>query len=381
MKKAILILAVLLLTSCKTLKIVSNQDVHFNFASQKIELKNNILLVNCDIEDEQRSLIVDFGATSSILFDTLVIPNYSKREKGTFGSVKSADSKKSSSAWIALKTKNNLVNSVNKAFVVLPIYSESIQRYDCINIEKKDLPIGIYGYDLLSSDDISTVIDFDELTITNINNEEVHNSLKNGFQEVKSEFSSRWFSIFVLINGIEYNFKFDTGFTGDFTIPYNNRINFLNEKHLSFEGNLYHTVTGKSQNKKDYFFDEKTVSFNNTNYEAIVALSNSITSQNVGIGFIKGFNWIINYKDKKVFVKKNGVKIDKKSFFPNNYIVVAENHKLKIIAKNSDEEKFNVYDEITAVNNRKITPDNICEIKNLLNTTTDWSILNIEIKN
>jgi hypothetical protein len=32
------------------------------------------------------------GATTSVIFDTLVIPKYYKREKGTFGSVKLADS-------------------------------------------------------------------------------------------------------------------------------------------------------------------------------------------------------------------------------------------------------------------------------------------------
>jgi len=41
--------------------------------------------------------------------------------------------------------------------------------------------------------------------------------------------------------------------------------------------------------------------------------------------------------------------------------------------------KFNVGDQITAINNTKVTPENISEIQNLLRKTEDWNTLNIEV--
>ena len=41
--------------------------------------------------------------------------------------------------------------------------------------------------------------------------------------------------------------------------------------------------------------------------------------------------------------------------------------------------KYNLGDEITSVNNQKVTPENICEMQDLLNKTEDWSTLNLEV--
>jgi len=191
MKKIILLLSLIALASCKTVKIVSQQDLKLSYASEKIELKNNSILIHCAIEDKPQTFQVDLGATSSVIFDTLVIPNYYRREKGTFGSVKSADDKSTKTAFVALKATNNLASSLNKAFLVVPVYNQSMSQYDCIPKDVKNDKVGLYGYDFFGYDDYVTAIDFDALTISNYKNEQLDGLIQNGYSEVKSEFNDR----------------------------------------------------------------------------------------------------------------------------------------------------------------------------------------------
>lgn len=377
MKKNIIILSLISLSSCKTLNIVSNQDVKLNYASEKIELKNNHILMNCLIEDKQQRFLLDLGSTTSVIFDTLVIPDYHKREKGTFGSIKSGDDKSLKSAFIALKVKNNLVEGPKKAFIVVPVFNQSMQNYDCISNDNEDAVVGLFGYDFFGDDEYVSHFDFDKSIISNYKNEQLNELIKDGYNEIKSEFKDRWLSIFVTINGVEYKFKIDTGFTGSFTIPFSAKINFINEEHQSVEGNLYHTLSGTSKKSEDCFFSDKELIFNNTKYKTALTVSKSISAQNVGIGFIKGFNWIIDNKNKKIYVKKNGLEFDTKSSFTKKYMIISENHKLKIMAKNTLETKYDVGDEITSINNNIITLENICEMQDLLNKTQDWNSLQL----
>ena len=55
------------------------------------------------------------------------------------------------------------------------------------------------------------------------------------------------------------------------------------------------------------------------------------------------------------------------------------NNQLKIITKLKSETKYNINDQIIAVNYQKVTPQNICEMQSLLNETNDWNTLQIEI--
>jgi hypothetical protein len=56
------------------------------------------------------------------------------------------------------------------------------------------------------------------------------------------------------------------------------------------------------------------------------------------------------------------------------------NDKLIIVFKNlAYSLKQNLGDQITSVNNIKVSSENICEMQNLLNETKDWSNLKLEI--
>ncbi|MBC7438474.1 MAG: hypothetical protein H7250_00610 [Flavobacterium sp.] len=379
MKKIILVLVIILFTSCKSLSIISNDDVKSKSSSEKITLKDNRILISCDLEDKPQTFLVDLGVTTSVIFDTLVIPNYHKIKKGNFGHLKSADNKNSKIVFIALKVKNNVVEGTKKAFVVLPSYKQSLQNYDCVPVNILKDNIGLFGYDFFRDSEYVTMIDFDKLYISNYKNERLNELIQDGFTEIKSEFKYQWLSIFVIINNVEYKFKMDTGFSGSFSIPFSKKISFLQEEHQSIQGSLYQTASGLTKENIDYIFSNKELIFNNNNYKTSLTISKAIQAQNVGMGFIKGFNWIIDSKNKKIYAKKNSLELDTNSAFTKKHVVVASNHQLKIIYKNVTEIKYNVGDEITSINNQKVTPENICEMQDLLNKTDDWNALKLVI--
>jgi hypothetical protein len=101
----------------------------------------------------------------------------------------------------------------------------------------------------------------------------------------------------------------------------------------------------------------------------------------MGMKFIGKFNWLIDFKNKKIYIQKN------KNLFEsdantdvNTYQVIILDEKLIIGFKNSKSIKYNLNDEIISVNNEKITLSNRCEMQKLLNTTLNWDEIEIEIK-
>lgn len=55
------------------------------------------------------------------------------------------------------------------------------------------------------------------------------------------------------------------------------------------------------------------------------------------------------------------------------------NNKILITFCIENESKYKMGDQITSLNNQKITPENICEMQEFLNKTQDWSTLNLEV--
>ncbi len=101
---------------------------------------------------------------------------------------------------------------------------------------------------------------------------------------------------------------------------------------------------------------------------------------NIGLDFIKYFNWIVDYKNKKVFFKRNNIPMIVQNIIPDyNYLCMIVDNQLKIITKLKSETKYNVDDQIIAVKGKKVTPENICEMQNLLNSNTDWNTLEIDV--
>lgn len=103
----------------------------------------------------------------------------------------------------------------------------------------------------------------------------------------------------------------------------------------------------------------------------------------VGIEFIKNYNWIFDIKNGYVYYNKSNTSKTQNTFeVPKvNIQSIALSNKLLVGFKaNFYHGNLNINDQIISVNNQKVTPENICEMQKLLNTTQNWDTLQLEVQ-
>jgi hypothetical protein len=238
---------------------------------------------------------------------------------------------------------------------------------------------GILGIDAFFNQDFIMQLDFTDSKVCNINEEQLQqNLLNNQYQFVKSKCQKNQIFVYLNIEGKDYPFKLDTGYTGNIVMPYNENLNFKNENKTELEGSVFQTISSHTSGS-EILYEKMPVSFGSYNLEAKLNVSTSIKAQNIGIDFIRAFDWLIDYNHNKVYVKRNQNIVESKFKRKVTYYAKVNNDKLEIVVKEKSQSKFNVGDEIVSVNGQKVTAENQCEIQDLLNKTEDWSSLQIEV--
>jgi hypothetical protein len=368
------VLCLLFMQSCKVLRQTLAEKVTAFEGCQKISFDHNKVFIHTLIEGREQVMRLDLGAESSVITDTTTIPGYYKRSKSTFGNAYGVDRKtKITTAHLPLKIRNKLHASDNKVFMVIPRPQE---LSDCALTQSTSYA-GLYGYDLMKQYTAGYLLDFETEQICNLKKEELSSMLAKGYQPIKAKIGDWDLVIYVTIDGVEYAFKFDTGYNGTFIMPYNNeKIGFLSDNHTSLEGMLVSSASGIVTGKNNYY--QKQVIFGGKEYAAEITVSQGVKAQNVGMGFIKAFNWIIDSKNKKVYIRKNEMAPDKGTSHTQGYYAAARGGKLIVIARPAGSHDYVVGDEIVSVNGREATVDNFCELVNLLNEQkNNWKVLKV----
>jgi hypothetical protein len=372
MKKSIYLIFIIFLNSCTVLKQLSNEKIETQLNHSTIVFDGKAALLDVNIDNFNSKFLFDTGATFSVLIDSSSIVGFKDKKFGYFGSAKGADKKKIKNKFFTVNLKTNLFESENKvlAFINFP-------KNKC---SKNKTYSGILGMDVFFDNKLSMQLDFTNNKICNISEEQLQLLLiDKNYSLIKSKCKNNQIFIFLTIEEKEYKFKLDTGYMGNIIIPYTDNLNIKNVNKIELEGKAYQTVSGSSNGKETYY-EKMLVKLGNNSVLSKLSVSTSIKAQNVGIDFIKGFDWIIDYNNNKVYVKKNNNTIEKDFSRKISYYAKANNdEKLLITVKEKTQTKYNLGDEITEVNNQKITPDNICEMQDLLNKTEDWNTLNIKV--
>jgi hypothetical protein len=223
------------------------------------------------------------------------------------------------------------------------------------------------------------LLNFEAGQVCNLKPAELAAAIAQGYEAVKAKVGYSDITIYVMIDGIEYAFKFDTGYNGSFMMPYDkDKIGFLNDAHRSKEGMLARTVSGISTGKESSY--NKKITLGGKNYATEITVSESIKSQVAGMGFIKAFNWIIDGKNKKVYIKKNAVAPDEQSEIVHDYYAVEDAGKLLVASRSVGSNDFEVGDEIIKVNDEEVTGSNLCALKKLLNEKENWKALKVKTR-
>jgi predicted aspartyl protease len=372
MKKAVLILSLICLNSCTFLNLVANQEIKTKNDCTKMDFSNNLPIIEVEIDKKTKKFLFDTGATGTAILDSSIIDDFENKNFYSFGSIKDASGKKITNRLYKVSLYSNLFESENKmmSFVNMP-------KSKCAKSKKSY--VGIIGLSVFFENSLSLQMDFTNNDICNISSEQLNKLIQNeDYELIKSKTHSDKIFIFLKVEGKEYKFKLDTGFSGNIIMPYNKKLNFNNPNKRELAGSLYQTVSAQTFGK-EVNYEKMPVSFGSHSFSSKLNVSTSIKSQNVGIEFIKGFDWIIDVKNNKVYIKKNKNNIVNEFSKKINFLAKIIDKELKIMVKEKSQREYNIGDIITHVNKIKITSDNICEMQDLLNKTEDWSSLNLEV--
>ena len=161
-------------------------------------------------------------------------------------------------------------------------------------------------------------------------------------------------------------------------MPYDEKLNFKNDKKLELEGSLFQTISSHTSGS-EIVYEKMPITFGSYNLEAKVNVSTSIKAQNIGIDFIKAFDWLIDYNNNKVYIKRNQNLIESMLNRKISYYAKVNQEKLLIVIKEKSQTQYQLGDQIISVNGQKVTTENQCELQDLLNKTDDWNSLQLEV--
>jgi len=226
---------------------------------------------------------------------------------------------------------------------------------------------------------LSLFLDFSNNKVCNINAAEMRKRVNEAaFQQLKSECRQNQIFVFLMIDGKEYKFKLDTGFSGNAVIPYSDQLEFSKYNAMVLEGSLYKTI-GSTSFGTEAFYENIPAEIANYEMPIKITVSTSIKAQNIGINFIKAFDWLIDYNHNKVYIKRNQNAIESKFNRKVSYYAKADQGQLRIVVKEKSQTQYQLRDQIISVSGKKVTAENQCELQDLLNKTEDWNSLQLEV--
>ena len=195
------------------------------------------------------------------------------------------------------------------------------------------------------------------------------------YQEWKSIFSRDKIEIFVSINWQDYKFTFDICYEGTFSHVNNN--NLIGSRDHSI---IYSAISNKPmlQSHEIKIFPFTKIYINKVGYSGALRLDDEKDNR-VGLGFIKGFNWIVDYKKKKIYYKKNNSALDS-NIVQSQYKSKIMDDEIIVVEVKQNCRKYKVGDKITTVSGIEVNSENICKIQKLIDNSVNWDELLLVIK-
>ncbi|CAM3466763.1 hypothetical protein FLLO111716_12490 [Flavobacterium longum] len=209
-------------------------------------------------------------------------------------------------------------------------------------------------------------VNFDKLEICAVKRDEVDSYAANGCQKISSNFRADGIYVTILLRRKKYELKLDTGFTGGIA------MSAIDAK--PFEKDRCH----RYENKTGEFavFPNKWFTIGNNYYNTAIVVANEDVSR-LGVGIMKGFNWIFDFDKHEVYIQKNTLGLDAENTFPLFQVDVTQSG-LVITSKIKTSRQISLGDIVTKVNGVSVTSENICEMKQMLNGKANWDRVDIQ---
>lgn len=325
-------------------------------------------LIDTHVNGISHDLLFDTGAGGTLIenYKFSLTENRKIREKKIYGFENKTTS---SNTFYTVDSLNfGFINSINKS-----VYLSKNENKNICFQSNRDGILGNFFNDIHLDKEIE--LNYSEGYIK-IHENELDKSEYFPF-EIKTSSSGKIY-VKLEFDGISDYFLFDTGnFTG---IIVNNEIfKNLENKKISFT-TISATINGYITNHFSIYNSKLKLS-NNMSIDQYVALDQQSKRSTLSFKFIKKFNWLIDRKNNKIYCKPiNYNKLNSKYILPKNSKSVGIiNNKLVVNFSLLDQNNFECGSEIKSVNGKFVTPDNCCELMELLNKTNDWSTLDLDI--
>ncbi|KUJ49689.1 hypothetical protein [Chryseobacterium sp. JAH] len=337
------------------IRVISKEKIHMKAGCMTFDIINEKMFVWNKINDHLVKLRFDTGATQYFITDKALFGGKQNLYKTV--DISLADNYK-------LKSYLGLINFENNLISGKPLSASYIDRtvnqcddtkghFSLVNFvdEKKEIELNFEKNQISSGNQIRSKLDYTEI-------------------DLKVELSGI-IKIKITVDGKEDWFIFDTGALSTIIFPFQNtKYNFIDFQAITPDKNHIKSIR-TFENVPVIFGKEKLwVDINN---------SEKVTRYLVGIMFIKKFNWILDFKNKKAYYKK----IDENQIiksFQNDYAVRNINNNLIISAKNIKKTEFDIGDAIVSVDHKKINTTNLCQMQQLLNQEKNWDQRQVQIK-
>lgn len=327
--------------------------------------------LNVSIDGLRKLLLFDTGAPKSVLFAK------ANESDDTFANISTKSAVGEKAVMKVVRSEEFSSSIVKTKYKTFYTVADQYENYSC---SEKRID-GILGIDFYFDSKKPVFLDYKSNTIKLLDNY----SKKDypDYFEADVKFKGLLFKhIFVeiLVNGKKERFLFDTGATDGSLYMKTQDEKIYSES--TFES-LVFTASGVRSTEMKSIRENSIMIGKFTDVKTDILYLKELPNNLMGLSFIKNFNWIIDRKAGKMYFKPISGKqfysqiINRKSVY-----VAAYQKKLKIIFLNKSENKkqYKVGDEIISINNQSITPQNLCEMQNLLNTTENWEKLNVKIK-
>ncbi len=345
LKRSILSLFIFSIISCKVVKlkkITEAQKINFNVKEEVIAVSedNRVLLKF----DATKNFFLDLGAPNSIFKEDE--SNFIINDSLILGELEKPNGETIENKMVVVNNFNcPIVNIQNAVFRLIP------------KLENCNSSIGILGPEVFVNKIVE--LNFKDGILKLLETSEHLEGYK--FLKVV-DFDGYYFFVEIYLNGKPIKVKFDTGNPYQIIII-NDILDFTNASTHFFSWYL----NGNNQLDSNIISkDEFAFSENEIKQEAFTINNKKIKRSLIGMGIIKNYDWILDYKNGKIYYKLNKQTVP--VFTKNRYKM---RKGILTLTEAENIQKSNLGKIVKSIDKIDIGIKDKCEIKNKLNSTSN----------
>ncbi len=202
----------------------------------------------------------------------------------------------------------------------------------------------------------------------------------NEYKPVEGHYFQSIPFIKISIDGRVYECIFDTGNQAGILLKDTERIAMIKDSDYAYEGSYGLAASGATKGQKFIVAPEENVILSGTSSKNFVLYVENISFNNVGLGFIKNYDWILDTENQKIYAKNRYLNYKRPTAESDYRSTIIDNNIVIINRLMNNSPKFNVGDIIDSVDGVPVNEENICEMQEKLNKASDWSKLSVTVR-